>query len=324
MAWLNSNHKEIFANPLVEFKSANLINPVSCAAAFDDTDEPFDFTINLAGETKLNLPESIYKEGILHLSTNCAKEAAAHHVKRYVEVSSGHMYSAGKKPSAEESEIDPWTVSASFKLQVEHALELMTELDYVILRPALVYGIADKRSLTPRLLVGAVYKHLGEMKLLWTKDLKMDTVHVSDLCRAIWHVCLHGKRGEVFNVVDGGNTTQGKVTDIISEIFNINHDYLGVALSLLAKANMQSAVEDINEKHLPPWAESCQKDNVINTPLSPYLSQELLSDRDLWLDGNKLLRTSFTYQVPELQKAHIEDVLNDYVQMGIFPKSLLA
>lgn len=52
--------------------------------------------------------------------------------------------------------------------------------------------------LAPRLVVGAIYKHLNEMmKLPWTADLKTHTIHVEDLVRATHHLCLHGKPGEV-------------------------------------------------------------------------------------------------------------------------------
>ena len=87
----------------------------------------------------------------------------------------------------------------------------------------------------PRLVIGAVYKHLGEMmKLLWGKDLKMNTVHVIDLCRAIWHLALQDDTvSQIYNVVDKGDSTQGMISNLISEIFNINHDYWGsVSLSL--------------------------------------------------------------------------------------------
>lgn len=324
MAWLNSAHKALYENPLVEFKSANLINPASCKAAFEDSEGPYDFVINLAAETKINLPDCVYEEGILKLSRNCAREALLHHPKRYIELSSGYVYAEGKKPAQENSSLEPWTVTAQLKLAVEEDLKEMKDLDYVILRPAIVYGVADKHGIVPRILVGAVYKHLKEtMKLLWTKDLRMDTVHVLDLCRAIWHVCLHGKSGEIYNVVDQGNTTQGKVTEIISERFSINHSYWGTAASLLAKADMQSAVEQVNEKHLAPWAEACMKDNISNTPLSPYLCQELLSDRNLCLDGSKLVGTGFTYLVPEMTKERINEIVEDYVEMNLFPRSLL-
>ena len=45
-------------------------------------------------------------------------------------------------------------------------------------------------------------------QLLWTKDLKMNTVHVSDVCRALWHVKDHDNNGDVFNLADKGNTSE--------------------------------------------------------------------------------------------------------------------
>ena len=39
------------------------------------------------------------------------------------------------------------------------------------------------------------------------------------------------------------------------------------------QVNMSSVVEDSNEKHMVPWADACQKDNIENTPLSPFLDQ---------------------------------------------------
>jgi nucleoside-diphosphate-sugar epimerase len=87
----------------------------------------------------------------------------------------------------------------------------------------------------PRLVIGAVYKHLGEMmKLLWGKDLKMNTIHVTDLCRAIWHLALRDDTlSQIYNVVDKGDTTQGMISNLVSEIFNINHDYwFSINLSL--------------------------------------------------------------------------------------------
>jgi nucleoside-diphosphate-sugar epimerase len=92
----------------------------------------------------------------------------------------------------------------------------------------------------PRLVIGAVYKHLGEMmKLLWGKDLKMNTIHVTDLCRAIWHLALRDDTlSQIYNVVDRGDTTQGMISNLVSEIFNINHDYwFSINLSLCKVSN---------------------------------------------------------------------------------------
>lgn len=323
-AWLNNYHQELFSNPVVEFKSANLINTASCQNAFTDSEGPYDFVVNLAAETKLGQTDPVYKEGIVKVSTNCAKEAVKQKARRFVEVASGHVHSSEKVPIKESVKPDPWTIMARFKLQVEDELAGISGLDYVVLRPAVVYGVGDKTGIMPRLVVGAVYKHLGEMmKLLWHKGIKMHTVHVLDMCRAIWHCCLHGKSGEIYNVVDKGDTTQGKISDIVSEIFNINHDYLGTAMSSVAKMDMSTLVDEINDKHLGPWAEACSKDGIVNTPLNPYLHQELLYDKHLNLDGSKLEATGFTYLVPTLTKEKVQEIVNDYIAMGLFPRSLV-
>ena len=45
------------------------------------------------------------------------------------------------------------------------------------------------------------------LQLLWTKDLKMNTVHVRDVCRGLWHLKDVGENGEVFNMADKSNTS---------------------------------------------------------------------------------------------------------------------
>lgn len=87
--------------------------------------------------------------------------------------------------------------------------------------------------------MGAVYKHMGEMmKLLWGPELHMNTVHVRDVARAMWHVAIRQDTlNQTYNLVDEGDSTQGSISSIISEIFNINHDYWGTAMSTLAKVS---------------------------------------------------------------------------------------
>jgi hypothetical protein len=69
------------------------------------------------------------------------------------------------------------------------------------------------------LCMAQVYKYLGrEMKWLWTKDLKQNTVHVKDAARALWESAewyVKGKKNwdeatmgktPIFNVVDHTGT----------------------------------------------------------------------------------------------------------------------
>lgn len=319
--WLNAEHKDVFAQ--VEFRQLNLANTASTDKAF--ADGPFDIVFNLAAETKFGQSEQVYEERILTVAVNCAKAAAKAKVRKFIHVSTGQVYDSSKNASSEASKVDPWTQLAKYHLKAEMSLKDIAGLNYLVVRPAIVYGVGDKNGLTPRLVVGAVYRQLGEkMKLLWTEDLRMNTVHVSDVARALWFLGgAGGDKGEVYNVVDSGETTQGVITELVSQLFDIKHGYFGSVLSNLAKLHMSGATEESNEKHLAPWSEACSRDNVSNTPLSPYLDQELLYNRHLRLDGTKLRTLGFDYHVPRLTLELLREVVQDYVSSGQFPPSLL-
>lgn len=74
--------------------------------------------MNCASETKLGQTDPVYKEGIFKLSVNCAKEAAACKVNRYIEISSGQMFSSEKTPHKECDSIEPWTFMSKWKRKV--------------------------------------------------------------------------------------------------------------------------------------------------------------------------------------------------------------
>ncbi|CAG9120794.1 unnamed protein product [Plutella xylostella] len=325
LAFLNPTHSKAFEDPRVEYKSANLINPASCASALDPGDGAlWLLVVNCAAETRTGQTEPVYQEGIVTLSVNVAKTCAKLKC-RLVEVSSGFMYSSDK-PHTEDGPVSPWTTEAKMKLQVEEQLQaLAPELWYTVLRPAIVYGPGDRRSFTPRLLLGAIYKHLNEtMKLLWTADLKLNTVHVTDLCRAIWHVGTRSDTvGKIYNVVDEANSSQGSLAEIVSEIFKINHDYYGTAISTLAKTDLASVAEEANDKHLTAWADICRRYSLSHCPLEPGAAAELLRRRQLCLSGAALAGTGFRVTVPRPTAENNAEVLEDFAAMNLFPKELL-
>ena len=76
----------------------------------------------------------------------------------------------------------------------------------------------------PRLIVGAVYKKTGDtmkvsplqssssnadgvLQLLWTDKLCLNTVHVDDVARALWHLAQHGALGQIYNLVDKSDSS---------------------------------------------------------------------------------------------------------------------
>ncbi|XP_018561642.1 dTDP-D-glucose 4,6-dehydratase [Anoplophora glabripennis] len=323
VAWLNDAHTGAFGSSNVEFKSANLINPESCKNVFQPFDGmPWDIVVNCAGETKLGQTDPVYNEGILKLSLNCAKEAAQQNVKHFIELSSGNMYSSDKVAHKEDGPVEPWTFVAKWKRQVEKQFAEMSDLPYTILRLPVVYGPGDRSGLMPRIMAAAIYKHLGEtMKLLWNAELRINTVHVNDVCGAIWFVCCRDDTvGQIYNVVDDADSTQGSITNILADLFNVKVDYYGNLVS--AVVDLVGAADDANDKHLGPWAEACRDNDILNTPLSPHMDSELLLHKHLRLDGSKLRNLGFSVSVPHPTEENLKEIVNDFLKMKVFPQSL--
>ncbi|XP_016978518.1 uncharacterized protein LOC108044141 [Drosophila rhopaloa] len=328
MAWLNEEQERVFDSDRVEFCSANLINAASCKAAFaphPTTGRAWDIVINCAAETRANQDDAVYKEGILKLSLNCANEAAAQRVRRYVELSSGCVNSSEKTPLKEDCKLDPWTGVARQKLKVEKELANIDDLSYTVVRLPVVYGIGDKRYLMPRIIIAAIYKYLNEtMKLLWNDAMRLNTVHVSDVCAAVWQLAQSPKTaGHIYNIVDDSASTQGSISNLLVDIFDINVDYFGLVMSNLAKLYPTDTVGEINDKHMAPWAEICQRNGIDNTPLTPYLDEEQLQHKHLYLDNTKLKDFGYVLQHPKLNRELLMEMVNDYVKQQLFPKSLV-
>ncbi|BFF91216.1 uncharacterized protein DMAD_09547 [Drosophila madeirensis] len=327
MAWLNEKQTRAFESDKVEFCSANLINAASVRLAFaphPTTGRAWDVVINCAAETRSNQDDSVYKEGILKLSLNCANEAATQRVKRYVELSSGCVNSSDKAPLKEDCKLEPWTGVAKQKLKVEKELSGINDLSYTVVRLPIVYGIGDKRYLMPRIIIAAIYKYLNEtMKLLWNDAMRLNTVHVSDVCAAIWQLSQSPKtNGQVYNIVDDSASTQGSISNLLVDIFNINVDYFGIVMSSLTKLYPTDTVGEINDKHMAPWAEICQRNGIENTPLTPYLDEEQLHHKHLYLDNTKLKDFGYVLQQPRLTRDLLMEMIDDYAKQQLFPKSL--
>ncbi|KAI7896811.1 uncharacterized protein EV154DRAFT_434258 [Mucor mucedo] len=328
-AYFTDTFKTAFSK--VEFKQSNLINAASIAACFErDDGKEFDYVFNFAAETKYSQVPEIYQERIFNLSVNCATEAAKRHIKLFVEISTAEVYDSSQDPSTETSKINPWTVIGKHKYKAEEALKKIDGLNLLIIRPALVYGPAALLGLTPRLIIGRVYAHLKEeMKYLWSKDLKINTVHVEDVIRACWYltewyidnnIAATGKV-PVFNLADKQETDQEAINVHLRDIFNLKTSYHGTIISAFAKLNLESVTESVNEKHLGPWAEIVRANGITVTPLSPYLDLEILDSHALSVDGSKIEReTGFKYSVPLVTKDKLLEIINEFKAIDVWPK----
>jgi len=163
------------------------------------------------------------------------------------------------------------------------------------------------------------------MEFLWDKDLRINTVHVRDVVNAIWYLCTNGKLGETYNLCDSNDSDQGKVNKLLEQMFGIKTDFMGTIKSKLATSvAMKTVAETANEKHLKPWSELCKAKNITNTPLTPYLDEELLYHNPLYVDGSKITKIGFTYQNPKMTTDLLREVIKYFVELNFFPSGLIA
>lgn len=74
------------------------------------------------------------------------------------------------------------------------------------------------------------------MKLLWNESMKLNTVHVHDVVAAAFELAINPiANKQCYNIVDDSDTTQGSISKLLSDIFNIKVDYWGIMMSSITK-----------------------------------------------------------------------------------------
>jgi len=325
IAALSEAELAIFKNEsFLAFKQADLRQPAHCKKAFEIGGGKWDYVINLAAVTKYSQAKEVYDANIVELAHVTATEAVANGVKRYIHVSTAQVYKT-KKPADEKQKLEPWTAIAVAHAEAEAKIKSVSGLDYIIVRPALVYGTADQLSLTPRLIIGSIHKELGKkMECLYTKDLRLNTVHADDVSKALHFLCTHGKSGDIFNLADGNDTDAGKVNDLLEQIFGIKTSFLN-ALKMAGASSMGTKflVSYANDEHLKPFSDACKKYGIHDTPLTPYLDEELIKDTNIAVDGSAITKIGFTYDRPKVTADSLREVVEDFIKKGYFPKEML-
>jgi len=255
------------------------------------------------------------------LSILCAKEALKVGCEKYIELSTGQVYKPGKKARKEDADKKPWTSLAKYKLEAEEELLKMKDLPLIILRPSIIYGPGDINGLLPRIICGSTYVHTkGNMKLLWTSELRINSVHVVDVAKAIIFCFQKAKVGSIYNLSDGSDLSQGSFNKILEEIFGIKTSFFGQILSTLAQTKIKEAVEAANESHMNPWYEMLKDANINHTPLSPYLDEELLLNNSLAVDGSAITKVGFEYTHPKINLDLINEEIKYWQELNYFPK----
>jgi len=326
IASLSEEELAIYKNEsFLAFKQADLRQPQHCKNAFGHAGGKYDYVINLAAVTKYSQAKEVYDANIVELAEVTAKEALATGVKRFIHVSTAQVYKA-KKPADEKTKPDPWTAIAVAHLEAEQKVKSVSGLNHIIVRPALVYGTADQLSLTPRLIIGSIHREQKKkMECLYTKDLRLNTVHADDVAKALHFLCTNGESGTTYNLADSNDTDQGKINELLEQIFGIKTSFLN-PLKMAAASQMGSRflVGYANDEHLKPFSDACKKYGIHDTPLTPYLDEELIKETNVAVDGTAITKLGFKYGHPTVTADSLREVMHDFIQKKAFPKEMMG
>ncbi|KAH8921458.1 hypothetical protein BT69DRAFT_1372399 [Atractiella rhizophila] len=334
--------------------------PSQYAASGKTYDWVFDFT-GSEDATGFDLP--VHVERIVHLARHLGQAALeAGGPKVYVRPITyyyrwkGASFSIPSPTLLEDSDAECWSDRGKLWHEAARGLAAIPRLNLILVRPAIIYGPYIVGGLTPRLLIGEVYKYLNEkMDFLWEPSLRMHTVHSLDFGGAVLALAQHYSshpiteevmndlkptnykieiddpgfpnntqtvRAPIFNVVDEGDTTQEKMSKLVSKLVGVPSGFHGVLISNLAKLNMDEVVEEANDKHQGPWLDMllASQPPIASTPLSPVLPREMLSHEPIALDGSKLARvTGWKPQYAKVEENVLKETLDRFKEDGVWP-----
>ncbi|KAJ9301827.1 hypothetical protein DTO271G3_693 [Paecilomyces variotii] len=332
LAWLAPEFEEACSKD--KFVQADASREQSMARIFDRANgEEFDYIINCAGETKHGQPDDVYQLRSYTLSLTLGREAAKRGLRAFVECSTAQVYKSGSAPRKENDKTQPWHKLAKWKLKAGEELRRVPGLNYIVLRFPYVYGDYDSGYFAMGICLARVYKALGrELELLYTKDLKINTIYVKDAVRALWvaaewraskGAATPGEEGFpiLFNVVDHGDTRQEHVAEALSTVFDMKVSFLGSIVSQFAKLNIDQVLDEMNELCLQTWADLIAEKQITRPgPISPFLERDVIKDIDMSIDGT-LFETTTGFK-PEREKFDadaIRAMVASYERMGWWP-----
>eukprot|EP01063_Lacrimia_lanifica_P000868 TRINITY_DN10421_c1_g4_i1.p1 TRINITY_DN10421_c1_g4~~TRINITY_DN10421_c1_g4_i1.p1 ORF type:complete len:370 (+),score=146.01 TRINITY_DN10421_c1_g4_i1:101-1210(+) len=326
LAYMDARFKATFEK--VEFIQADLVSPKSVEKAFGG--ERWNIVMNLAGVTEFGRFEQWY-DMMAEMKTLCAKKAAELGCDKYIEVSTCAVYKSrddkGTKPSKETDPIAPHHVIANAHAAAEKKiLEQCPDLPVCIVRLPNVYGPGDTSGILPRLTCAASYIGGEEkMRLLYSEDLRIHTLHVQDAVGGIWYVACAGAAREVYNLVDQNDTTQKKLNAIIEDIFGIQtkcEGHMSTKLLLNTVANLDVLLDDVNEDHMDGWTDLLGEYGMTYGHLSTMLCKEQIAGVPVSADGSKVEALGYQYSVPTMTADYVKHALQYWIDLNEFPPVL--
>ncbi|CEJ54008.1 Putative NAD dependent epimerase/dehydratase family protein [Penicillium brasilianum] len=341
LAWLAPEFEEACSKD--KFVQADACREQHLPRIFDRANgEQFDYVINCGGETRHSQPDDVYEARSCNLTIALAKECAKRGIPAFVECSTAHVYKSGSSPRKEGDKMQPWHKLAKWKLKAAEGLLKIPELQYCALRLPHVYGAYNPGYFAMAICLARVHKEMEQdLEFLYTKDVKVNTLHVKDAASALWMAAeWRAKKGKLdrnngsmpavfkdpampiaFNVVDHNDTCQQHVAQAMAEVFDLKVSFLGSLASQLAKMNLDDVVDDMNEVSLQEWADLVAKSKIERPgPIGPFLELDVLKAQDMSIDGSLFESTvGWKPKYEHFDADSVREMVESYKRMNWWP-----
>ncbi|KAF7712641.1 NAD dependent epimerase/dehydratase family protein [Penicillium ucsense] len=341
LAWLAPEFEEACSKD--KFVQADASREQHLPRIFDRANgQQFDFVFNCGGETRHSQPDDVYEARSCQLSVSLGHECAKRGIPAFVECSTAHVYKSGSSPRKEADKMQPWHKLAKWKLKAGDELLKIPGLQYCALRLPHVYGAYNTGYFAMAICLARVHKEMEQdLQFLYTKDVKVNTLHVKDAATALWAAAeWRSKQGKFdrsggslpslfkdpnmpicFNVVDHNDTSQKHIANAMAEVFDLKVSFLGSLASQLAKLNLDDVVDDMNEVSLQEWADLVAKSNIERPgPIGPFLELDVLKDQDMSIDGSLFESTvNWKPKYEQFGTDSVREMVESYKRMGWWP-----
>ncbi|BEI87009.1 hypothetical protein CcaverHIS002_0703550 [Cutaneotrichosporon cavernicola] len=291
--------KVLLRDPRVEYRQSNLANVEKYPSLFEPPAEGtnwhrFDVVFDLTGEMNYDKPEVIHITNTYRVAVGLASYAndldTVHRPLAYVRLQMPfyEMKSGSSKGHGEGDKLKPDGVRGRWWHEALRGIAKLPNLNSGVVRCAAWYGPGRwDAEVIPRLVVGHVYSYLDEeMKFLYNSDLRINTVHSTDVGRAMYLTALwlmQTPRDQVlkeagtelyfpfekekssksiiktvvpeeelpvvpmFNVVDDGDSTQESIAKAVADVWNVKYGFMSTTIMTLVAQFAKNDFEEMVE-----------------------------------------------------------------------------
>lgn len=149
-------------------------------------------------------------------------DAAGPSTRHIIYFSSGAVYRPGRGVLAEDATLEPATAYAETKVDGERAFQETSDINWTILRPALVYGPHCESMSAGLFTLPPILKNFMPLMPGFTGGARSNWCHVEDAASATLFVLGNPKAyGRVFNVGDDTPMGSGEVITAITEAYGL-------------------------------------------------------------------------------------------------------